>query len=237
MKAASSSPISVTEKVPILGLEDISLRRERDSFSLDVFPGELVFFECSRKFHLPDLVRVFVGLEEPVKGSVQFQGTAWDAMFENEKEASRFSVGCVFSDSDKYESQWLDNLDVDENVLLAQMMNPLYSASELDERLGDLLDHFGLKNLPGRRPVEVSAKESMRAQWIRAFLPKPLKLLILERPTFGVPGNAVEKLMTRVAQVREEGAAVLWIDVGLPEQERAALSPSQYFEELPPALG
>ncbi len=221
----------------MLALDGVSLRKERDSFSLEIFPGDLVFLECPRNRPLPDLWAISVGLEEPVKGVIRFGGMAWEAMEEEEKEACRLSVGCVFSVSDKYESKWLDNLDVDENVVLAQLMNPSYTLGEMNERLADLLAHFGLKKLPGRRPLDVSARESMRAQWIRAFLPKPLKLLILERPTFGVSGNAVEKLMSRVKQVRDEGTAVFWIDVALSESEMTTLSPSKHIDELPVALG
>ncbi len=223
--------------MPVLALEEISLREGSDRFSLEVFPGELILFECARNRPIPDLWAVFIGLEKPLEGSVRFDGVRWTEMPECLKEANRLCVGCVFTSSDKYESQWLDNLDIDENVVLAQSMNPAFSSVETDERLAVLMEHFDLNELPGKRPMKVSVKESMKAQWIRAFLPGELKLLILERPTYEMPTSSIEKLVDRVAQVRDRGTAVLWIDVVRPESERIDLTPSKHFEKLPNALG
>jgi len=228
---------SFSKEMPVLALEEISLCEGSDRFSLEVFPGELVLFECARNKPIPDLWDVFVGLEEPMEGSVRFDGMRWMEMPEKLKEANRLCVGCVFAGSDKYESQWLDNLDIDENVVLAQSMNPAYSSRETDARLAVLMKHFDVTELPGKRPMRVSVKESMKAQWIRAFLPGELKLLILERPTYGMPTSSIERLEDRVAQVRDRGTAVLWIDVVKPESERKALAPSKHFEALPDALG
>ena len=222
--------------VPVMELEGVALRKMKDPFSLVIKSGELVFFECDREDVIPDLWSVFLGVDDPEIGSVHFDGVNWREMEDAQLEANRLSSGCVYTGSGKYESTWLDNLDIDENVVLAQSMNPAYTQAELDTRLGELLKYFGLNELPGRRPVKVSAKESMRAQWVRAFLPKSLKLLILEKPTLGMPMNAVRKLIEKVSEVRETGTAVLWIDVRREEEEMSAISPSMYFDELPVGL-
>ncbi len=231
-----SDAMLAPQVVSVLELEGVSLRKKKEPFSLEIGLGELVFFECESEDVIPDLWSVFLGVDDPEGGCVYFGGVNWREMTGDELEANRLSVGCVYMGSGKYESNWLDNLDIDENVVLAQSMNPEYTQAELDAHLGELLKHFGLKELSDRRPVRVSAKESMRAQWIRAFLPKSLKLLILERPTQGMPMNAVRKLIEKVSEVRESGAAVLWIDVRRSEEEREAISPSMYFDELPAGL-
>jgi len=233
---SDSSVASPSREGPVLELDGISVEPGNDPFSLQIYPGELVLFECAENFPIPDLWDVFVGLDQPALGKVSFGGKAWEDMPEEEKEANRLSVGCVFSAGDKYESQWLDNLDIDENVVLAQSMNPACPSAEWEGRLAELLRHFEMEELSGKRPNQVSPAESMRAQWIRAFLPKPLRLLILERPDYGLPVGLDMKLVDRMMAARESGTAVLWIDLRRSDAERSALGPTKHFTHLPSGL-
>jgi ABC-type sugar transport system ATPase subunit len=125
-------------------------------------------------------------------------------------------------------SSWVQNLSVADNILLAQRFKPGANESDLHGRAERLARRFGLGGLPQTRPMATPTQELVLSQWVRAFLPAPLRLLILEQPDSQAPENSLGALLEAINEARANGGTVLWIgspnDSGLDLEQ---LVPSQ----------
>jgi phospholipid/cholesterol/gamma-HCH transport system ATP-binding protein len=145
------------------------------------------------------------GLVEPDSGLVTFLGEDWCAMSPDRSAERRGKIGRVF------ESQaWISNLDVDENVILAQRSHTARPESEIAAEAGALAGQFGLGELPRGRPAVVRRADLRRAAWVRAFIGAP-QLVILENPTKDVSSDALPSLVDAVKAACGRGAAVIWM--------------------------
>ena len=179
-----------------------------------------------------DLGDLALGLQAPRQGRVFFGGEDWSGMDPREAERRRRRVGRVFAPRGR--AAWIENLDVEENVMLAQLFNEGSTWEAVRERAEDLARRFGLDGLPTSRPSATPAPDLMAAQWVRAFLPDPLRLLILELPEAAVPEGKAGLLNGEVKRVLDEGTAVIWIDGSAAELD--GLEPDRHFGEVPEAL-
>jgi ABC-type transporter Mla maintaining outer membrane lipid asymmetry ATPase subunit MlaF len=185
---------------------------EAGSFDLAMRAGECVVFagvEADSLHHLGDL---FLGLIAPARGRVTVLGQDWQTMDPREAEHLRRQTGRVLAAPGR--AAWLQNLDVEENVYLARQFEPSESPEGLRQRALALCGAFGLEELPSTRPADTPSDVLMRAQWVRAFLPEPLRLLVLEAPDGGGRSSASGKLREQVRVARASGTVVIWIDLG-----------------------
>jgi phospholipid/cholesterol/gamma-HCH transport system ATP-binding protein len=162
----------------------------------------LVLAEPERE-HLP-LCDAAEGLVKPESGHVEFLGKSWGAAGIWQAAEMRAKIGRVFD-----ESGWLSNLDVVENVTLAERHRAARPVGEIEGEADKLARAFGLPGVPAGRPAWAPRDNLRRAQWIRAFLGRPL-LVLLERPMAGVSREYRERLADAVGAARARGAAVLW---------------------------
>lgn len=203
-------------------------------FDFTLHEGELVVFEIPAGNALPDIAGLATGLTPPASGEVSFCGTEWRQFDQMSGGRQRETIGQVFQSA--HRAHWITNLDIDENIYLAEQMTGRISQFDLVEAANKLAKAFGLEEVPGLRESKVSRDHLMRAQWVRAFLPKPLRLLILECPTLGVPTDGVRLLLKRIERVREKGTAVIWIGPVLSDSERDGLDITHHFQPTPSAL-
>ena len=145
------------------------------------------------------------GLIEPDAGLVTFLGEDWRAMTPNRSAEQRGKIGRVFETH-----AWISNLDVDENITLAQRHHTARPESEIAAEAGALAAQFGLGEVPRGRPAVVRRSDLRRAEWVRAFIGEP-RLVILENPTKDVHADALGGLVGAVKAARGRGAAVLWM--------------------------
>ena len=227
-----------TSSEPILTFENISLSDappDGRGFSLDLNPGELALFPCERDTPIPKLANLSTGVVEPPSGQVKFRGCNWAEMSPREKEEHRKSIGRVFAP--RLETAWLQNLDVDENILLTQLFKQETTPSGLQVRADALAARLGLGGLPHTRPSATNQSDLTRSQWVRALLPAPLHLLVLEIPSFGLAREEdLELLSAEVSKARENGTAVLWLETNPRGIDFPGLKPTTHFERLPKAL-
>jgi len=201
---------------------------EGDGFDLAVRPGECVVFAGVDPSQIHDLGDLAVGLMVPRRGMVRFGGDDWQRVEPREAERRRRGIGRVLAAPGR--AAWLENLDVEENVHLARWFEAGEKMEAVRERSRRLAGVFGLEGgLPGSRPAVTPDDVLARAQWVRAFLPDPLRLLVLEAPEAGLAAGGGSRLRAEIARVREAGTAVLWIDPGSP----AGLNETVRYDTVP----
>jgi phospholipid/cholesterol/gamma-HCH transport system ATP-binding protein len=175
--------------------------------SLRLAPGELALVRLERGVVRLPLADAAEGLAEHYDGTAAFLGRDWRSVPAAQGAALRGRIGRVF-DADG--AAWASHLDVDENVMLAQLHHTRRPALEIEAEAAKLCRMFGLPGLPRGRPAQTRIPDLQRASCVRAFLGTP-DLILLERPAQSVYPEIMPPLINAVRSARGRGAAVLWL--------------------------
>ena len=176
-----------------------------DSVNFAIRPGELTLITLAPGHVRSPFADLTQGLLDPHSGHVRFGGRCWMTRSLEEMARDRARIGRVFD-----VGGWVSNLDVDENVLLAQRHHNSAPEAALRRRGDELSRTFQLDGVPRRRPAEASQNELRISQWVRALL-VDLSLLVLERPARDVKPDSIPPFLELLRQARERGAAVIWV--------------------------
>jgi phospholipid/cholesterol/gamma-HCH transport system ATP-binding protein len=172
--------------------------------SFELNQGGLMLVRVERENERLPLADVAEGLALPTQGSVNFLGEDWQRMSADRAAAQRGKIGRLFE-----EEGWISDLDVDENIMLAQRHHTVRSEKDIMEEALKLARVFGLPGLPRGRPGSMRRWDLRKAACIRAFLGQPA-FIILEQPARGVYADLMAPLASAAQSARKRGAAVLW---------------------------
>jgi phospholipid/cholesterol/gamma-HCH transport system ATP-binding protein len=172
--------------------------------SLELNQGELLLVRIERENERLPLADATEGLVPPTQGNVMFLGEDWQLLSADRAAAQRGKIGRLFEDDG-----WISDLDVDQNIMLAQRHHTQRSEQDILEEALKLARVFGLPGLPRGRPGSVRRWDLRKAACIRAFLGQPV-FLILEQPERGVYADLMAPLVNAVRSARNHGTAVLW---------------------------
>jgi phospholipid/cholesterol/gamma-HCH transport system ATP-binding protein len=172
--------------------------------SFECNPGELLLVRIERENERLPLADATEGLAVPAKGTVTFLGEDWQGMAADHAAAQRGKIGRLFEDEG-----WVSDLDVDDNIMLAQRHHTRRSEQEIMDEALKLARAFGLPGLPRGRPGSMRRWDLRKAACIRAFLGQPA-FMILEQPERGVYADLMAPLVSAVQSARKRGGAVLW---------------------------
>jgi phospholipid/cholesterol/gamma-HCH transport system ATP-binding protein len=172
---------------------------------LSVGGGDLVLIRLARLEQTAAFADACAGIIKPRSGSVRFLGRNWQDLRPDQANALRGRIGRVFKTGN-----WINNLSLLDNMLLPQRHHTRRSTRQLCEEAGELADQFGLPGIPLGLPGDLTAAELQRAACVRAFMGRPL-LILLEEPTSGIFLEIISALMDAVREARDRGAAVIWL--------------------------
>ncbi len=226
--SAPSPVLRVTDAV----LPDPPVRGGTAPFSLELGPGALALVEIGDPAGVTAVGDLLCGLLAPAAGTVEFAGRPWTEGGPAVQAARRSRIGRVFAGA-----AWLSNLDVDENVLLAQLYHSARPLPELRGEAADLAHRFGLADLPPGRPAWADVRDLQAAQWVRAWLAHPA-LFVLEEPAAHGTTAAGTALQAALRESLAAGAAAVWITETAGAGPAAALEPDVRLAiGGPPAAG
>jgi phospholipid/cholesterol/gamma-HCH transport system ATP-binding protein len=214
----------------ILAFENVTLAAQPpyevglDGVSFSLKAADLMLVRIEEGLARTPFADVAQGLVEPDSGRVAFLGEDWHVMPPHRSSECRGKIGRVFDSH-----AWISNLDVDENVALAQRSLTVRPESEIAAEAGALAAQFGLGELPHVRPAVVRRADLRRAEWVRAFIGEP-RLVILENPTKDVSADALPGLVGAVKAARGRGAAVIWMTDDARALSRVAAESTRRFE-------
>jgi phospholipid/cholesterol/gamma-HCH transport system ATP-binding protein len=212
---------------PVLELEAARAPGEGAAFDLALFPGELALVQAGDPAQIRAFTDLCCGLLPAAEGVVRVFGGDLAALAPEALRALRARIGVV-----PLEGGWAPHLSVAESIILPALAHRLAPEAELRERAAELCRRFGLPGLPLDPPEGLGAAELARAACARAFLGRPL-LLLLESP---LRGDAVpdlrQPLLEAIAAAREAGCLWLttslsvWSDRAIPARRRYRLGAS-----------
>ncbi len=200
---------------PVLRFESVVALPGAGALDFEICGGEVVLLETGKRMHVEDAGDVAIGMSPPHSGQVRFRGSRWSELEAGEADLARRRIGRVQGRPRR--AIWLANLDIDENIHLARYFQKGASREKVLAEAKALGQRLGLDPLPPGRAVETSENDLRRAQWVRALLPEPLDLLILENPLRGASPAGIEAFCGEVARVREGETAVLWLETEADE--------------------
>lgn len=163
----------------------------------------LVNLEEGRE-HIP-LAPLAQGVLVPDSGRVFFHGADWTEMSASRQSIERGRIRRVYE-----HYGWVTNLDVMENLCLAECHHTRRPLAEVEEEVKGLARRFGMESIPAARPTRVHGMVLRKLEWVRAFVGTP-ELILLERPLFGAPKADSPKLIEAVCEASRRGVAVLWL--------------------------
>lgn len=199
----AATPILEFDRVAMTGgiLYDAGLAEM--TFRLDPGMWMAVRLEPGRA-HIP-LADLACGTADPGSGEVRFLGRAWTSAAPAEADRLRGRIGRVFE-----MENWISNLDVDENITLAQRYHTGRPEPEIRSGAEALARTFGFDALPGLRPSLLGTSDLMRLAWVRALHGAP-DLILLERPARECAPAWRDRLIEEVAAACQRGAAAVWL--------------------------
>jgi phospholipid/cholesterol/gamma-HCH transport system ATP-binding protein len=141
------------------------------------------------------LIKTMVGLLEPVKGKVEFDGENMHTLNEQELAKLRQRFGFVFQNAALF-----DSMTVGQNVAFPLEQLGGFSSSEVREQVMERLHEVGLpKNVITKSPAELSGGMRKRVAVARALIVNP-EVLLYDEPTTGldpVMSDVINELIIR----------------------------------------
>lgn len=151
------------------------------------------------------LLKMAIGLLRPDSGRIFVLGEEITHMSEQELFELRRRVGIVFQ-----ESALFDSLKVYENVAF-RLMEEGISATEIEERVREVLRFVELERTYDMRPAELSGGMRRRVAIARAIITKP-EVLLYDSPTGGldpVTSNTIVELIVKQRDVYKTSALMV----------------------------
>jgi len=155
--------------VPVL--KDISTTFEKGLTNLIIGQsgsGKTVFLKC------------LIGLLEPTKGDVCFDGRHYSKMNTTERRNLRKEMGIVFQGSALF-----DSLNVEENIIFPLKMFTDQPLEQMLDRVNFVLKRVNLENTNKKLPVELSGGMQKRVAIARAIVMNP-NYLFCDEPNSGL---------------------------------------------------
>ena len=152
------------------------------------------------------LMMCLAGLLQPIAGEVRYANqTISDYNEAKRSRLRRSEFGILFQFG-----QLVPELTSIENVMLPLLLSGVKRKPARSAAF-NWLDRFGVADLAGSRPTEVSGGQTQRVAMARAMVTEPL-VLFADEPTGALDELAGEQVMTQVVRVaRESGTTVVLI--------------------------
>lgn len=180
----------------VSGLADVNFLLER---------GEIAVVELEEGREHSPLASLAQGLIPPDSGRVCFKGENWAEMPAARISSQRGLIRRVYE-----HYGWITNLDVMENLRLAECYHTKRPMEEIMQEIRALAGRFGVDPVPDARPSRIHSMVLRKLEWVRAFVGSP-ELILLERPFFNAPRADAGKLTEAVCEAARRGVAVLWL--------------------------
>lgn len=173
--------------------------------SFTVEKGEFIAIMGESGSGKTTLLNILATLDQPTQGQVLLNGR--DLAGINQKEIAAFrrnELGFVFQ-----EFNLLDRFSIKDNILLPLVLSNV-PASTMKERVQEVAQELGIRELLERFPHEVSGGQKQRAAIARALITAP-SLLLSDEPTGALDSNSSEKTMRIFEDIHKKGQTILMV--------------------------
>jgi len=174
-------------------VKTLGANRVLDGISLSIHRGQITAIIGKSGSGKSVLLKHIIGLLEPDRGSILFEGRLRSAMGPPEKKALRQKFSYVFQDTALF-----DFLTVVENVALPLAERKGAVPAEIQRRVRDKLDQLDLYDVDHKYPSQLSGGMKKRVALARALVTEP-EIVLFDEPTTGldpIRKNAVHSMIS-----------------------------------------
>lgn len=165
------------------------------TFSID--KGEFVGIMGPSGAGKSTLLNLLATIDTPTEGSIIMNNLNLHAMSENElADFRRDHLGFIFQDYNL-----LDSLTVKENILLPLAIAKV-KAIEINQRVQDIANLFGIANLLEKYPVQISGGQKQRTAAARALVTEP-SMILADEPTGALDSKSATDLLESLQHLNE----------------------------------
>ncbi|QSP95360.1 ABC transporter ATP-binding protein [Marinobacter salinisoli] len=183
--------------------------RANDGIDLVVEAGEIHALLGENGAGKSTLMKVIYGLVQPDEGQVFWNGKP--VQVANPAEARAMGIGMVFQHFSLFET-----LTVAENIALGLPASEARDRAELEARIREVSEHYGMALDPRRYVSTLSVGERQRVEIVRCLIQEST-LLILDEPTSVLTPQEVTTLFATLRKLSAEGCSILFISHKLEE--------------------
>lgn len=171
--------------------------------SLSIGKGEFAFIVGSSGSGKSTLIKTLLGEVQISSGKVEVAGKDLANMTRKELPYFRRKLGVVFQ-----EFRLLDEMNVFENVVLAQRVIGVHSRERRKRNALAMIEMVGLSEKIKAYPRELSGGEQQRVAIARAMVNKP-SILLADEPTGNLDPENSWEIMNLLQEVHQLGTTVL----------------------------
>ena len=144
------------------------------------------------------LLKCLLGLFEPDKGDIVYDGKIYSEMDSYQKRDLRSEMGMVFQGSALF-----DSMTILENVMFPLRMFTKQSKSEMEDRADFVLRRVNLEDAHNKMPSEASGGMQKRVAIARAIVNKP-KYLFCDEPNSGLDPKTAIVIDNLIHEITQE---------------------------------
>jgi branched-chain amino acid transport system ATP-binding protein len=192
---------------PILSLVDVHAGYDGVpvifGVSMEVMPGELVAVVGANGAGKSTTLRTIVGLNNPQKGTIRFEGRDISRM----RAHQTLALGISYVPEGR---RVFPKLSVEKNLSLGAYTEK--SETEINRRLDEVMELFPILRERSRQTAEtLSGGEQQMLAIARGLMSRP-KVLMLDEMSLGLMPTLAEKMMETVAAINRRGVTVLLVE-------------------------
>ena len=203
------------EAKPIVQISDLTKRygdvAAVDNVSLEIFSGELFAILGGSGSGKTTLLRMLAGFERPTSGRILIDGTDMTSVAPYERPVNMmFQSYALFP-----------HMNVEQNVAYG-LKKDRVAATEIGDRVREMLDMVKLSPLAKRKPHRLSGGERQRVALARALVKRP-KLLLLDEPLAALDKKLREHTQFELMNLQED-LGITFVVVTHDQEEAMTLS-------------
>lgn len=193
--------IQATVTEPIIRLVDLYKSfgplRVLDGVSLDLKPGQTTVILGPSGVGKSVVLKHIVGLLQPDRGEIWFEGQRVDRMRENKLVDVRKKIGFLFQMSALFDSQ-----SVEENICFPLTEHTDMSLAQRRDRCDQVLRMVGMPDVQKKMPADLSGGQRKRVALARAVVLEP-DVVLYDEPTTGldpIRADVINELILGLSQ-------------------------------------
>ncbi|WNS44890.1 ABC transporter ATP-binding protein [Paenibacillus sp. MMS20-IR301] len=174
--------------------------------SIEIAKGEFVAVMGPSGSGKSTLLFALSGMDEISSGTVRFGDTELSQLRDNAlADLRRERMGFVFQ-----QPTMLKNLNLLDNIILPAAHRGNKETAKFTQKAKVLMKKTGIAGLESRDITEVSGGQLQRAGICRALINSP-EILFADEPTGALNSSSAEEIMGLLADINQEGTAILLV--------------------------
>ena len=195
------------EEQPLISYQHVNVSLQGQEIlsdvNLELRKGEFVYLIGKVGSGKSTLLKTIYGEVEIDDGEAWVLGNAMRSLKQKDLPTLRRKLGIVFQDF-----QLLTDRTVHENLKFVLKATGWKSRTEIERRIGEVLQQVGMENKGYKMPNELSGGEQQRIVIARAILNKP-EIILADEPTGNLDVETGRHIVELLRDICRQGSAII----------------------------